>query len=568
MQQTDAVVPVERKGGVERTSSPHQCVYKHNGADAATCSELTRLYQRNVQGCCVAKCTSINRLCYKCLELGARNPGKVTNPTIGLCEQHTGGRREPAQESANRNPSWLRTLGDKEIASMPRSTPEECERLVELSEGERQVLHWLAYGFDVEYVDRQLTKNDIGVHSVADALPTIFRKLELDHLERERDRFVKACKILIDGNDRKREGMRLRGAQSVQDPTLKPAFAEEKSGDEAQGETQEKPVLRGSDQEARFDASFKDPSPAHELDTPDRTRAGDDQDEIDRNEGDPAETLAAGGVEAPATAARAQADPTSKQEHTQMQESDELQDARQVAASYAGAETKDQRPHITDVYTAVRAFVGADMTKTETGELFGYTGTGGVSWVTSILSLEKLSQLAWKAIGAQHLPHAFLFNLCALSGTEQVEKIKKRLSKKDGASKKPPKNLAAKPKKAASERVARKPRAAKKQRKKPAEVSLPVPAKPAAVVPLHDVQGKGNGASVHTHTLASLLPVMINLIGFEDFVDIDLVATKFGPEASEQRIAMIAQQRERGYHPASIAVHPAIQSQMIFIKRV
>lgn len=91
---------------------------------------------------------------------------------------------------------------------MARSTDEECARLGALSDIEAFVLFHVAYGYDFEQIDLDLSERPDGQgHTVRGTLPLICEKLQIMGITREADRIRKAGKILIDHKENEREQM-------------------------------------------------------------------------------------------------------------------------------------------------------------------------------------------------------------------------------------------------------------------------------------------------------------------------------------------------------------------------
>ncbi|MDR3571525.1 MAG: hypothetical protein P4L81_05010 [Candidatus Pacebacteria bacterium] len=544
----DQIVRIERKGGQQRTSFPHICPFRENGAEKDACADFTRLYQRNLQGCCGSNCNSALRLCRKCLELHVSDPKKVVNPVLGLCELHQGDRPITTSQPVQQGLSWLRTrLEDREVNKMPSSTNEECARLKELSGGERQVLHWFAYGYDETYVNRELAKKNYGVRSAAEALPIVFRKLRLGHIERERDRLIKAGKILLDYNERERNEKFKLAAKQSDDPN-----ASFELDDESLEEDADELSLSHEHEREKQSVEF-----AVTLEEQPRESAGATIREISTS----AATLntklhAAPAVDEttlPAHADAQESEATTEKESIPM-DNDELQEAKKIVSRYAEAKSSgEEYPHVSEVLTAAMTLSQNGETRTAIGEAFGYGGSSGATWATNILKLNNLTQSAWKALGAQHLPISFLFGLADLSSADQVAAIKERLTKREKKSPKPEKPAAKLEK-----------QVAKASHEQPMPASMPAHAEDVAPAIRHS---NGNGSNGQSHQLAELLPVHISLVGLGRFVDIDLVSLKLGPEAAPQRAAAIAARRESGYEAAEIVIHPAMTPQMIFLKR-
>ena len=89
---------------------------------------------------------------------------------------------------------------------MARSTDEECARLGALNDIEAFVLFHVAYGYDFEYIDRDLSERPDGIgRTVLGTLASICEKLQISGITRECDRIRKAGKILIDAKEIERE---------------------------------------------------------------------------------------------------------------------------------------------------------------------------------------------------------------------------------------------------------------------------------------------------------------------------------------------------------------------------
>jgi hypothetical protein len=106
------------------------CAFNPNGMNGLNCRDMSKLPVKN-PGCCSIKCTSPERSCKACVEVGP-NPAKVVDPVSGLCQFHTEyGEKAgpcPPKEDPFRRHAWSgsfdkRTPAITHSETHPPSTP-------------------------------------------------------------------------------------------------------------------------------------------------------------------------------------------------------------------------------------------------------------------------------------------------------------------------------------------------------------------------------------------------------------------------------------------------------------
>ena len=238
---------LQRKGGTEPNSFPHQCVFSVPGVDKATCAALSSIYLRNMDGCCgntelhFSPCNSSIRKCRECIKKGRRGPEAKTVRDVrsGLCDEHIAiGMALPHSAQRVQAPRDIVTALRRPPESrgsdpMRQLSKEERGRIARLPPGEAFVLERIAYGDPDDMIEQKLARLQNGasgpVRGLGDVARSLYRALDLGGLESDKLRRQAAGKLFFAYRDAE-----LDGAGPVEDDESHNGTADEDEEDDGE----------------------------------------------------------------------------------------------------------------------------------------------------------------------------------------------------------------------------------------------------------------------------------------------------------------------------------------------